>query len=260
MMPSLAAPLLAAGNGFLLRRMFTHGAAVRGAFSAGDLQRYVNAARRPGALRAGLSYYRANARLGLQTTPLPRITAPTLVIWGERDPALGVELLHGLEDVTTTLRVERLPGIGHWVQNEAADRVTALLLEFLRSHPGEPVHPSRARQGVTFRHCPSFETRSQIRDNVEATVVSSSPSTFPVSRRLSELSVGTIAQLHEVHLDSEARSVLRGLGLTDASILRVCKQGEPCVVQVHATRIGISSRVARQIMVRPQDDVPGARS
>ncbi len=70
--------------------------------------------------------------------------------------------------------------------------------------------------------------------------------------RLSDVATGTVAKLHEVHLDREAHDVLRGLGLTDASTLRVCQQGEPCVVQVHATRIGLSSRVARLILVRPQ--------
>lgn len=70
--------------------------------------------------------------------------------------------------------------------------------------------------------------------------------------RLSDVASGTIAQLHDVHLDREAHDVLRGLGLTNASTFRVCKQGEPCVVQVHATRIGLSGRVARQILVRPQ--------
>ena len=68
---------------------------------------------------------------------------------------------------------------------------------------------------------------------------------------LSDLATGTHARLHEVHLDREAHDVLRGLGLTDTSTFRVCRQGEPCVVQVHATRIGLSRRVARQILVRP---------
>jgi Fe2+ transport system protein FeoA len=70
--------------------------------------------------------------------------------------------------------------------------------------------------------------------------------------RLSDVTTGTVARLHEVHLDREAHDVLRGLGLTDTATFRICKQGEPCVVQVHATRIGLSNRVARQILVRPQ--------
>jgi uncharacterized iron-regulated membrane protein/Fe2+ transport system protein FeoA len=73
------------------------------------------------------------------------------------------------------------------------------------------------------------------------------------SVRLSEVPVGFTAQLHQTHVDAESRSVLRALGLTDASVLRVCKQGEPCVVQVRATRIGISGRIARDVFVVPMD-------
>ena len=70
---------------------------------------------------------------------------------------------------------------------------------------------------------------------------------------MTALPVGATARLHAAGLDPEARELLRGLGLTDRSLLRVCKQGEPCVVQVHATRIGLTSRVARAILVEPID-------
>jgi pimeloyl-ACP methyl ester carboxylesterase len=132
MMPALIAGLLAAGNYFLLRQMFQRGAARRGAFSEDALTRYVSAAAMPGALSAGLNYYRANATMGWTSTSLPRIAAPTLVIWGEDDPALDLALLSGLDGVVDDLQVVRLPGVGHWVQNEAPERVTALLLSHLQ--------------------------------------------------------------------------------------------------------------------------------
>ncbi len=69
--------------------------------------------------------------------------------------------------------------------------------------------------------------------------------------RLTSLAVDATARLRSAELDTEARDLLRGLGLTDGSIVRVCKQGEPCVVQVRATRIGITSRVAGTILVEP---------
>ena len=87
-------------------------------------------------------------------------------------------------------------------------------------------------------------------------VVAASPTDLPEALRLSDVGVGTLARLHAVRLDREAHDALRGLGLTDTSTLRVCKQGEPCVVQVHATRIGLSQRVAREIFVHPE--TPGA--
>jgi Fe2+ transport system protein FeoA len=70
-----------------------------------------------------------------------------------------------------------------------------------------------------------------------------------VTRRLSELEVGDVACMFDAAIDPEAKCLLQALGLTDNSRLRVCKRGEPCVVQVRATRIGISSRIARHITV-----------
>jgi Fe2+ transport system protein FeoA len=68
---------------------------------------------------------------------------------------------------------------------------------------------------------------------------------------LSELPVGTVARLHEARLDAEACHHLRSLGLTDRCKLTLCKKGEPCIVQVRSTRIGISRAVARHIFVVP---------
>ena len=67
--------------------------------------------------------------------------------------------------------------------------------------------------------------------------------------RLTTLAVGVSARLHATRLDDDTRSLLRSLGLTDASRLRVCKSGEPFIIQVRATRIGLSSSVAGNIYV-----------
>lgn len=69
--------------------------------------------------------------------------------------------------------------------------------------------------------------------------------------RLTTLAVDATARVRDTDLDAETRDLLRGLGLTDGSLLRVCKQGNPCVVQVRATRIGLTRRVARAVMVEP---------
>ncbi|HEX2167324.1 MAG TPA: alpha/beta hydrolase [Longimicrobiales bacterium] len=53
------------------------------------------------------------------------------MIWGERDVALTIGLLDGLERYAPNVRIERLPNAGHWVQNEAPARVTSLLIDFL---------------------------------------------------------------------------------------------------------------------------------
>ncbi len=70
--------------------------------------------------------------------------------------------------------------------------------------------------------------------------------------RLSDLEVGRAARFHDSTLDAEARDLLRALGLTAQAVVRVCKRGEPCIVQVRSTRIGLSRAVARAIFVIPQ--------
>lgn len=62
--------------------------------------------------------------------------------------------------------------------------------------------------------------------------------------------VGCQATLHEVR-DADSRRTLRALGLTDACRLRLCKVGDPCIVQVQATRIGLSWGVAQSLYVVP---------
>ncbi len=90
----------------------------------------------PGAMTAMINYYRANgdliARYG--SAP-PRIEAPTLMIWGEEDAALGLECTEGYEGVVRDFTLVRLPGVSHWVQQEAPDAVNAALTDWLR-HKG----------------------------------------------------------------------------------------------------------------------------
>ena len=69
--------------------------------------------------------------------------------------------------------------------------------------------------------------------------------------RLCDLRVGTSARFHEARLDPEARQLLQSLGLTPASRVRLCKGGEPCIVEVRSTRIGLSRDVAGSIFVIP---------
>lgn len=68
---------------------------------------------------------------------------------------------------------------------------------------------------------------------------------------LTTVPVGAVATLHEV-TDAQSRPVLRSLGLTDDCVLRLCQAGDPCIVQVRSTRIGLSSAVARCLYVLPE--------
>lgn len=68
---------------------------------------------------------------------------------------------------------------------------------------------------------------------------------------LSDLSVGEIAWVHQADVDGTTARFLRAIGLTNRSELRLCKAGEPCIIQVRSTRIGLSRPVASRILVVP---------
>jgi Fe2+ transport system protein FeoA len=58
--------------------------------------------------------------------------------------------------------------------------------------------------------------------------------------------------MHGAMLTPQDCALIRALGLTDRCLMRICKVGEPCIVQVHATRIGLSRTVADGILVVPE--------
>jgi pimeloyl-ACP methyl ester carboxylesterase len=108
------------------------------AYTPEEIERYIEAWSQPGAATGMINYYRSSVR-----TPLKRaeeqirpISAPTLVIWGERDRYLREELAEPEHDDVPNLdRVERLPNASHWVHHDEPERVTQLLIDFFRA-PG----------------------------------------------------------------------------------------------------------------------------
>src|ERR687895_859601 len=133
--PRLPEEVIRAGDFALLRSALRRDPVRPEAFTAEDIERYVEAMARPGALTATLNYYRALLRNPRETqTLLERIEAPVLVIWGERDRFLSRRLADPpLLWVPNLLRVERLPDASHWVAEDHPREVNTLLLDFLRS-------------------------------------------------------------------------------------------------------------------------------
>lgn len=71
--------------------------------------------------------------------------------------------------------------------------------------------------------------------------------------RLVDLPAGALARFHTAAAGSEDEALLRALGLTERSLVRVCKAGEPCIVQVRTTRIGLSREAAESVLVVPEE-------
>lgn len=95
------------------------------------LEVYRRNAGRRGAMTAMIDYYRANLAALRRPVEAPRITTPTLLVWGEADKALGPELAEGLDPYVADLTIQRLPGVSHWVQQAAPEAVNAAILGWL---------------------------------------------------------------------------------------------------------------------------------
>jgi pimeloyl-ACP methyl ester carboxylesterase len=101
-----------------------------GAFTDEDLARYREAWRPDGATTAMLNWYRAAARYGTGADR-ERVAQPTLVLWGEEDPALVPELAPRSVAYCEDGRLERFPDAGHWIHLDRPDAVSELLVEHL---------------------------------------------------------------------------------------------------------------------------------
>ena len=133
--PELA---LRAGRFALLRWALTAATVNPTSFTEEDLDRYVEAWSEPGALTTMLALYRAMGRTmarQLPTRRVPtrgrRIDAPTMVIWGTRDPVLPPSLADPGRDRVPDLRLHLVETSGHFVAAEAPDTVNDHLLAFL---------------------------------------------------------------------------------------------------------------------------------
>jgi pimeloyl-ACP methyl ester carboxylesterase len=131
-LPGIPEAAMTANDARAIRQAF-HGMAIdKTHFTPDVLDRYAKDAQRPGAMKGMINWYRAALRLGGKLRgPWPVIETPTLIVWGEEDAALGIELLDGTDAYVRDLTIERLPGVSHWVQQEAPEKVNAILKAWL---------------------------------------------------------------------------------------------------------------------------------
>jgi pimeloyl-ACP methyl ester carboxylesterase len=146
-LPWLPEAMMTANGARAIGRAFTGMAVDKSRFSPDVTEVYRRNALIPGAMTAMINYYRANTQMLSRwgDTP-PVIETPTLMIWGEEDTALGVENTEGYAALVRDFTLRRLPGVSHWVQQEAPDAVNAHLAGWLSDKglaAAIPIAPAR---------------------------------------------------------------------------------------------------------------------
>src|SRR5437899_10507713 len=122
-------------NGFeLLKKWFYDTAVVK--IPDDDIASFVAEFAKPGALTAGLNWYRANVPpqglLSSERVELPPVACPVMLVWALDDAYLTYELgRRAGAFVTGPFVLQTLPDTGHWLMQERPDELNELLLTFL---------------------------------------------------------------------------------------------------------------------------------
>lgn len=135
--PFAAQRVLERHPGFV-RTMIRRGAAKRNAFTHEDYKIYARDLKSPTRARASALLYRTFLLRELLPVTAgryrrQRLTTPTLLLRGKKDPVVPVRFLEGHERYADDMRVEHVPRAGHFLPEERPDYVSDKILEFFGS-------------------------------------------------------------------------------------------------------------------------------
>jgi pimeloyl-ACP methyl ester carboxylesterase len=100
-----------------------------------DVDAYLATLAERRALDAAIHWYRAAGSSGLTAADVPKVLVPTLYVWGDADATVGrpaAEATRGF--VAAPYRFVELPGIGHFVTDQAPAAFAPLLLAHLAAY------------------------------------------------------------------------------------------------------------------------------
>uniref|UniRef100_A0A383VB90 AB hydrolase-1 domain-containing protein n=1 Tax=Tetradesmus obliquus TaxID=3088 RepID=A0A383VB90_TETOB len=127
-----AEALLAADDWALMRQLLGKNS------SEAKVQDYIDALSQPGALTAGLSWYRANLDLAAlaatkPTLPPAKLNMLVMGLWSDGEAYLTEEGMTASRDVVTggLFFYKRIEGAGHWMMRDAPAKVNAALADFV---------------------------------------------------------------------------------------------------------------------------------
>jgi pimeloyl-ACP methyl ester carboxylesterase len=128
--PGKAEDVLLADDGRRLRRMLSGGEGDSGV-PAEAIDEYVAVLSAPGALTAALNWYRAMS----SRDRVDPVSVPTTYVWSDGDVAIGRTAAEACANyVTGDFRFVELPGITHWIPEQAPDQLATAILD--RVTPG----------------------------------------------------------------------------------------------------------------------------
>src|SRR5919205_58795 len=123
-----AEEVLLADDARRLRRML--GAEAETGVPAEAVDEYVAVLSAPGALTAALNWYRAMS----SGTAVDPVAVPTTYVWSDGDVAIGRVAAEGCAaHVTGDFRFVELPGVTHWIPEQAPDQLAAAILDRVAS-------------------------------------------------------------------------------------------------------------------------------
>jgi pimeloyl-ACP methyl ester carboxylesterase len=101
-----------------------------------EMETWIRDLSRPGALTAGLNWYRGNVDVETWTAEgwvLPRVKVPTLGVWSSGDPYLTeVQMVGSGAYVDAEWEYLRVEGAGHWLMLDRPDHLGRVLVDYLR--------------------------------------------------------------------------------------------------------------------------------
>ncbi len=132
-LPAFPDWLLSVGRGYLTAALIRNATRRRGAICDDAMDIYRDNAASPGAMTAMLNWYRRALwdAVAARDELAARVETPVLIVWGLRDVALDRDCLEGTERYVANLRIERLPGIGHFSPEDAPEKLATLIDDFL---------------------------------------------------------------------------------------------------------------------------------
>lgn len=106
-------------------------------FDAEETEIYARSFREPDRAQAVVELYRYYQRVVLETVrgrwARRRLSAPTLLLFGERDVSLSTKLLPGYESHADDMRLELVPGSGHFIVDEKPELVIERTRDWLET-------------------------------------------------------------------------------------------------------------------------------